>query len=42
VPIELVIKKGAKHGWPNKQADEVQFLNWFNLHLLKKMSNDEK
>ena len=34
VPIELVIKKGAKHGWPNKEADEVQFLNWFNRHLL--------
>lgn len=35
VPIELVIKEGAKHGWPNKEADEVQFLNWFNRHLLK-------
>jgi acetyl esterase/lipase len=35
VPIELVIKEGAKHGWPNKQDDEVQFLNWFNRHLLK-------
>lgn len=35
VPIELTTKKGAKHGWPNRQADEVQFLNWFNQHLLK-------
>ena len=35
VPIELVIKEGAKHGWPNKETDEVQFLNWFNHHLLK-------
>ena len=26
VPIELVIKEGAKHGWPNKQEDEVQFV----------------
>ena len=34
VPIELVIKEGAKHGWPNKEADEVQFLDWFNRHLL--------
>ena len=34
VPIELVVKEGAKHGWPDKQADEVQFLNWFNRHLL--------
>lgn len=23
VPIELVIKEGAKHGWPNKEADEL-------------------
>lgn len=35
VPIEMVIKEGAKHGWPNKEADEVQFLNWFDRHLLK-------
>lgn len=34
VPVELVIKEGAKHGWPNKQKDEVQFLNWFKQHLL--------
>lgn len=36
VTIELVIKEGAKHGWPNKQEDEVQFVNWFNLHLRAK------
>ena len=36
VPIELVVKKGGKHGWPNRQADEVQFLKWFDTHLLKK------
>lgn len=35
VPIEVMIKKCAKHGWPNKQDDEVHFLNWFNQHLLK-------
>lgn len=35
VQVELVIKEGAKHGWPNKQADEAQFLSWFNGHLLK-------
>ncbi|MFK7769620.1 MAG: prolyl oligopeptidase family serine peptidase [Mariniblastus sp.] len=40
VPIELVIKKDAKHGWPNRQADEIQFLNWFNLHLLKSNSSN--
>jgi len=36
VPIELVIKKDGKHGWPNRLADEVQFLKWFDTHLLKK------
>jgi acetyl esterase/lipase len=36
VTIELAIKEGAKHDWPNKSADEVQFLNWFNHHLLSK------
>jgi acetyl esterase/lipase len=35
VPFELVLKEGAKHGWPDKQKDEVQFLKWFNRHLLK-------
>jgi len=35
VPIELVVKKGGKHGWPNRQADESQFLKWFDTHLLK-------
>tara|TARA_R110002049_G_scaffold309268_1_gene519558 strand:+ start:79557 stop:80489 length:933 start_codon:yes stop_codon:yes gene_type:complete len=34
VPVELVIKPGAKHGWENKQADEVQFVSWFNRYLL--------
>lgn len=34
VSVELVVKNGAKHGWPNRQADEVQFLNWFDRHLL--------
>lgn len=35
VPVELAVKAGAKHGWPNKQADEVQFVKWFDRHLLK-------
>ena len=34
VPFELVVKKGAKHGWKNKIADEAQFVEWFNKHLL--------
>ena len=36
VPIELTVKEGAKHGWPDSKADEVIFLNWFNQHLLMK------
>ncbi|EMI42443.1 TIM barrel protein [Rhodopirellula sp. SWK7] len=40
VPIELVIKAGAKHGWPNRQADEIQFLKWFDRHLLPPARND--
>ncbi|MFT5130312.1 MAG: sugar phosphate isomerase/epimerase/dienelactone hydrolase [Rhodothermales bacterium] len=42
VPIELVVKKDAKHGWPDKQNDEVQFLNWFNRHLLSEKSHGLK
>ena len=34
VLVELVVKSGAKHGWPNRATDEVQFLNWFDQHLL--------
>lgn len=33
VTIELVIKKDGQHGWPDRQADEVQFLHWFDRHL---------
>jgi acetyl esterase/lipase len=36
VPIELTIKEGFKHGWPDKQRDEVQFVKWFDRHLLNK------
>lgn len=35
VPFELVVKKGAKHGWPNRIDDEPQFVAWFDKHLLK-------
>ena len=34
VPFELVVKKGAKHGWKNKIEDEPQFVAWFNKYLL--------
>ena len=35
VPVQLAIKQGFKHGWPNKQADEIQFVKWFDQHLRK-------
>ncbi len=35
VPFELVVKKGAKHGWPNRIDDEPQFVAWFDKHLSK-------
>jgi acetyl esterase/lipase len=33
VTIELMVKKGFKHGWKNRQVDEIQFVEWFNQHL---------
>lgn len=33
VPFELVVKKGAKHGWPNRIDDEPQFVAWFDKYL---------
>ena len=35
VPFELVVKRGAKHGWKNRIDDEPQFVEWFNRYLLK-------
>lgn len=35
VDIELTVRKGFKHGWPQKQKDEIQFVRWFDQHLLK-------
>jgi len=35
VPFELVVKKGAKHGWPNRIDDEPQFVVWFDKYLSK-------
>ena len=33
VPFELVVKKGAKHGWKNRIDDEPQFVAWFDKFL---------
>ncbi len=41
VPIELVIKEGGKHGWPDRHKDEVQFLKWFDVQLLNKAAPEE-
>lgn len=33
VPFELVVKKGAAHGWLNMQEDRKQIIEWFDKHL---------
>ena len=36
VPAELVVKKGAVHGWPNMQEEMKLFADWFDKYLAKK------
>jgi len=36
VPAELVVKKGAAHGWPKMQDDMETCADWFDKHLAKK------
>jgi acetyl esterase/lipase len=36
VTAELVIKKGAGHGWPDLLADMALIADWFDKHLAKK------
>jgi acetyl esterase/lipase len=36
VPAELVVRKGADHGWPTIGQDIKLFANWFDKHLGKK------
>ncbi|HEY1860941.1 MAG TPA: alpha/beta hydrolase [Gemmataceae bacterium] len=36
VPAELVVKKGAAHGWPDLAKDLSAFADWFDKHLAKK------
>ncbi|HEY7315178.1 MAG TPA: alpha/beta hydrolase [Gemmataceae bacterium] len=33
VPAELVVKKGAVHGWANMEKDVVTFADWFDKYL---------
>ena len=36
VPAELVVKKGAGHGWPNLEKDVVTIADWFDKYLRNK------
>ena len=36
VPVELVVKKGADHGWPGLDKDVATCADWFDKHLKKK------
>jgi len=36
VPAELVVKKGADHGWPNILSDMKTLADWFDKHLAAK------
>jgi acetyl esterase/lipase len=33
VPVKLVVKPGAGHGWPNLPDDLKRFADWFDEHL---------
>jgi hypothetical protein len=35
VEANLVIKKGAGHGWLGLKKDEAQIVDWFDKHLKK-------
>ena len=36
VPAELIVKKGAVHGWAKQEADMAAFADWFDKYLAKK------
>jgi acetyl esterase/lipase len=36
VPVRLIIKPGADHGWQGMDKDLGTFADWFDQHLLKK------
>lgn len=38
VPVELVVKKGAEHGWAGIDKDLKLFADWFDKHLARKSS----
>jgi acetyl esterase/lipase len=39
VPVELVVKKGASHGWPDIVKDFAILADWFDKHLQKPKGN---
>jgi S-formylglutathione hydrolase FrmB len=36
VPFELVVKKGADHGWGGMDKDMQTIADWFDKYLAKK------
>ena len=36
VPCELLVKKGAAHGWSGMDKELVLFADWFDKHLAMK------
>ncbi len=40
VPAELIVKKGAGHGWPNLQQDLSSLTGWFDRYLAKAPANE--
>ncbi len=36
VPAELIVKKGADHGWKDMSKDRAACADWFDKYLLKK------
>ena len=33
VTCNLIIKEGASHGWPNREVEEKNFVDWFDKYL---------
>ncbi len=33
VPNKLIVKKGANHGWDDMNAEQVEFIKWFDQYL---------
>jgi dipeptidyl aminopeptidase/acylaminoacyl peptidase len=36
VAVELVVKKGAGHGWPGLDKDFPTIADWFDKHLKRR------